>query len=85
MSSVQWSVLTGKHFFPSLIQSPFHHGLIIVFTLAISMSVIAAVISALRGERFVFQEHSLGDHAGDASLTAGAVPGELAVESEIVR
>ena len=36
VSKTQWSTLTGKHFFPSLIQSPFHHGLIIVFAVAIA-------------------------------------------------
>lgn len=85
VSARQWSVLTGKHFFPSLIQSPFHHGLIIVFSTAITMSLVAAVFSALRGKRFVHQEHSLGEHAGDAAVTAGAVPGEPAVEGEVVR
>ena len=85
VSSAQWTTLTGKHFFPSLIESPFHHGLIIVFSMAIAMSVIAAVFSALRGRRYVHEEKTVQEHVGDLSSTAGAVPGELAIENEIVR
>jgi MFS family permease len=48
--------LTGKQFFPHLISQPFHHGLVIVFTLAIAMSVVAALASLLRGKRYVHQE-----------------------------
>jgi MFS family permease len=48
--------LTGKTFFPSLISGPFHHGLIIVFVMAIAMSLVAAVASLLRGGRYVHEE-----------------------------
>jgi MFS family permease len=85
VTNVQWSTLTGKHFFPNLILSPFHHGLIIVFTTAVVLSLIGAVFSALRGKRFVHQENSVSQHVGDASMSSGAVPGEVAVESEVVR
>ena len=44
------AVLTGKEFFPHLISSPFHHGLIIVFATAAAMSLLAALASALRGK-----------------------------------
>ncbi|HVB51308.1 MAG TPA: MFS transporter [Acidimicrobiales bacterium] len=81
----QWLTLTGKHFFPSLLESPFHHGLIIVFTTAIVMSLIGSLFSALRGKRFVHSEHSLVDYASDAASTSSAVPGEPAVESGVVR
>jgi MFS family permease len=42
--------LTGKEFFPHLISAPFHHGLIIVFSAAAIMSVIAALSSLTRGK-----------------------------------
>jgi hypothetical protein len=45
--------LTGREFFPHLIAQPFHHGLVIVFSLAIAMSLIGAVASLLRGTRYV--------------------------------
>jgi hypothetical protein len=50
------AVLTGHQFFPSLISAPFHHGLVIVFTAAICMSVAGALISLLRGKQFYWQE-----------------------------
>ncbi|MCP2339378.1 MFS transporter [Actinomadura rupiterrae] len=50
--------LTGRSYFPHLIAGPFHHGLVIVFSLAIAMSVVAAVASLLRGSRFVHEEHA---------------------------
>jgi MFS family permease len=44
------AVLTGKQFFPNLISGPFHHGLMIVFTAAATMSVLGAAVSWLRGK-----------------------------------
>ncbi|WP_235437797.1 MFS transporter [Kitasatospora griseola] len=41
--------LTGREFFPHLISGPFHDGLVVVFSLAIAMSLVAAVASLLRG------------------------------------
>jgi MFS family permease len=85
VSSKQWATLTGKRFFPNLIQSPFHNGLVIVFSLAIAMSLVGALFSAFRGTRYVHQELTIHEHVGDMTLSGGAVPGEPAIESEIVR
>jgi MFS family permease len=85
ISHVQWTTLTGKHFFPSLIQSPFHHGLIIVFSAAIAMSVVGALFSALRGDKFIHQPESVAKHLEELSESSGAVPGEIAIETEVVR
>jgi hypothetical protein len=41
--------LTGREFFPHLISQPFHDGLVVVFSLAIAMSVAAALASLIRG------------------------------------
>lgn len=84
VTGAQWLVLTGKHFFPGLISSPFHHGLYIVFGAAIAMSLVAAVFSAFRGQRFIHQDTPLAAHVAEMSETAGAVPGEPAIETEIV-
>jgi hypothetical protein len=46
--------LTGKEFFPRLISGPFHHGLLIVFSAAIVMSVTGALVSLLRGRQFYY-------------------------------
>jgi MFS family permease len=43
------ATLTGKEFFPQLVSGPFHHGLVIVFTAAAVMAVIAALASLARG------------------------------------
>lgn len=50
------AVLTGRTFFPSLIAGPFHDGLVVVFAMAIAMSVIGAVASLFRGARYVHDE-----------------------------
>ncbi|MHB8380389.1 MAG: MFS transporter [Acidimicrobiales bacterium] len=85
VTSAQWTTLTGKTFFPNLIESPFHHGLIIVFVMAIALSVVGAVFSALRGTRYIFPQESLAKHGGDLAESAGAVPGEMAYVAEVAR
>ncbi len=61
------AVLTGRTFFPQLISQPFHHGLVIVFSMAIAVLLIAAAASALRGGKFVHE-----DGAEAATLAVGA-------------
>ena len=85
VSAAQWADLTGKHFFPNLILAPFHHGLIIVFTSAVALSLVGVIFSAMRGTRYVHQEISVVELLGEASMSSGAVPGEIAVGNEIVR
>ncbi len=53
LSASNRSTLTGHEFFPHLISGPFHHGLVIVFSMAIAMSVIGAVASLFRGTKYV--------------------------------
>jgi MFS family permease len=67
------AVLTGKKFFPELISQPFHHGLVIVFSMAIVVLVIAAVASAFRGGRYVHEEsmEAATIAAGTATSAAG--------------
>jgi hypothetical protein len=65
----QVSVLTGRQFFPELISGPFHHGLVIVFSTAIALLVIAAGVSLLRGGRYVYEEHA-ASAAGASQATA---------------
>jgi len=57
VTNAQWATLTGKHFFPNLISQPFHHGLVIVFSMALAMALIGAVFSALRGSRYLHDVH----------------------------
>jgi hypothetical protein len=56
LPSAQAAILTGKHFFPQLIEAPFQHGLAIVFVAAALMAVIASLASWLRGGRYVHDE-----------------------------
>jgi hypothetical protein len=70
LPSADRAVLTGKQFFPQLISGPFHQGLVIVFTLAIVMTLVSAAASLMRGRKYVH------DDGADASVTpAGSVPG----------
>ena len=71
------ATLTGKEFFPQLITGPFHHGLEIVFSMAIALLVIAAGVSLLRGKRYVYEEQSAADVIEETAI--GSSP-ELAVE-----
>ena len=52
----QAATLTGKSFFPQLISGPFHHGLLIVFWLAIAMSIVGAIASLFRGGHYVHED-----------------------------
>jgi MFS family permease len=64
------AVLTGKQFFPQLISGPFHHGLNIVFIMAICLLVIAAGVSLLRGGRYVHEEHEPAEQPAGTGQTA---------------
>ncbi|WP_329002259.1 MFS transporter [Kribbella sp. NBC_00709] len=48
--------LTSQQFFPQLISGPFHHGLVIVFAVAIGMSLVGAAASVFRGPRYIHAE-----------------------------
>jgi hypothetical protein len=52
------AVLTGRQFFPTLIEVPFHHGLVIVFTAAAIMAVTGALVSLLRGKQFYYDDNA---------------------------
>jgi MFS family permease len=45
------AALTGRSFFPSLLLTPFHDGLIVVFSVSAALSVLAGLASLLRGKR----------------------------------
>lgn len=79
------AVLTGKTFFPELISQPFHHGLVIVFSMAIAVLVIAAAASALRGGRYVHEEGAEAATIAAGAATSGAgtdiVSDEFAAEA----
>jgi MFS family permease len=56
LSHAQAASLTSRSFFPQLIGPSFKHGLVIILCFAVGMSIIAAIASALRGEKFVHED-----------------------------
>jgi hypothetical protein len=70
----QATTLTGKSFFPTLISGPFHHGLVVVFTAAIVMSLIGAGASLSRGGKYVHTDEPPSDEilADEAEAAVGA-------------
>jgi MFS family permease len=67
------AVLTGRQFFPHLISSPFHHGLVIVFSAAAAMSLVGALVSLLRGRQFYYDDAAAA--SGGASARVSPPPG----------
>ena len=65
------ALLTSKEYFPHLISGPFHHGLVIVFSVAIAMSVAGAVVSLLRGGQFYYD----APDAAALEIRTGGQPG----------
>jgi MFS family permease len=86
LSASHVAVLTGKTFFPQLISGPFHHGLVIVFSMAMAVLVIAAGASALRGGRYVHDELAAGATqlaAGSSAETEAAAVAEVEAAAEM--
>ena len=69
----QAALITGRSFIPQLIGGPFKHGLVLILSFAVAMSLIAAVASALRGKKFVNEEAgSTIDHGPRFAPAIGA-------------
>ncbi len=75
------ALLTGKAFFPQLISQPFHHGLVIVFSTAMGLLLVAAGASALRGGRFVYEEANAAGSATTVPATASSATASSATAS----
>jgi hypothetical protein len=61
----QAAAITSRSFFPQLIGPSFKHALLLILAFAVVMSVIAAIASALRGEKFIHvDEESISQRAG---------------------
>ncbi|HEX4697981.1 MAG TPA: MFS transporter, partial [Actinomycetes bacterium] len=69
------ATLTGHEFFPRLINGPFHHGLIVVFTAAAAMTVVAALASLMRGSRYVHDDLQDASDPDDSDESADSVDG----------
>jgi MFS family permease len=71
----QVAYITGRSFFPQLIEEPFAGGLHLAFTFAAVATAIAIVASALRGKRYVHAQP--GELHSEAEVPVDAVVGEL--------
>jgi MFS family permease len=67
------ATLTGHQFFPRLISGPFHHGLIVVFTAAAAMTVVAALASLMRGSRYVHDDLLDASDSEDSDESVGGI------------
>ena len=76
LAPAQASSLTSRAFFPQLIGPSFKHGLVIILAFAAAMSIVAAIASALRGEKFV--------HEDDESIAQKAVLARGGLEGAVV-
>jgi MFS family permease len=73
------AALTSKQFFPHLISGPFHHGLVIVFSAAIALSVCGAAVSLLRGRQFYYDTPATavaGSPVAGSPVAGSPVPGQ---------
>jgi MFS family permease len=74
MSATQVAYITGRSFFPKLLEEPFGGGLHLAFTFAAIATGIALISSALRGKRYVHQvKPVLEEVAEGAAESAGAL------------
>jgi MFS family permease len=74
LPSINAHTLTGREFFPHLISGPFHDGLVVVFGLAIVMSLVAAAASLIRN-----RPERGGTAGDDGSVTGGTAATVTAV------
>ena len=72
----QAAYVTGRSFFPHLIQGPFSNGLHLAFDFAAAATVLAAVASLLRGNRYIHATEHIGveiAHGAAASAEAAGL------------
>jgi MFS family permease len=66
--------LTGRSFFPSLISSPFHHGLVEAFSFALVACLVAAGASWLRGGKYHYGDELVAPRAVEEPGGEEALP-----------
>jgi MFS family permease len=67
--------ITGRSFFPKLIEAPFASGLHLAFTFAVIATLIAVVASALRGRRYVRENESLLEELAEGAAESAVLVG----------
>jgi MFS family permease len=75
LSASQASYITGRSFFPRLIEAPFADGLHLAFTFALIATLVAVVASALRGGRYMYQPEPLAEELAEGAAESGGLLG----------
>jgi MFS family permease len=75
MSAHQAAYVTGRSFFPQLIESPFATGMHLAFDFAAGATLIAIIFSAFRGKRYVHQSEPVIDELADGAAESAGVVG----------
>ncbi|HET9075803.1 MAG TPA: MFS transporter [Acidimicrobiales bacterium] len=75
LSHAQAAYVTGRSFFPRLIEQPFANGLHLAFDFAAGATVIAMVASALRGRRYIHSSEPLVDELATGARASAEATG----------
>ncbi|MGA2827341.1 MAG: MFS transporter [Streptosporangiaceae bacterium] len=71
----QAAYITGRSFFPKLIEQPFADGLHLAFTFAAIATAIAIIASAVRGKRYMHIPEPLAEELAEGAAEAGGLMG----------
>jgi hypothetical protein len=71
----QAAYITGRSFFPKLIEQPFAAGLHLAFTFAAIATAVAIVASALRGKRYMHTTEPVADELAEGAADAAGIVG----------
>jgi MFS family permease len=71
----QAAYITGRSFFPKLIEQPFASGLHLAFSFAAGATVIAIIASAMRGKRYLHATEPLIDELAEGAVESGGLFG----------
>ena len=72
LSPSQQAYITGRSFFPKLIEQPFASGLHLAFTFAAIATAVAIIASALRGKRYLHATEPFAEELADGAAEIGA-------------
>ena len=67
--------MTGRSFFPKLIEEPFSQGLHLAFDFAAGATLIAVIASALRGKRYVHKPQPVAEELAEGAAESAAITG----------
>ena len=83
LSPHQAAYITGRSFFPRLIEEPFASGLHLAFTFAAIATVIAIVASAFRGRRYLHTPRPVREELAEGAAEEGGLVGLDALATEV--